>query len=73
MRYVPGATPRMTKCPRESARATRSIGILRNAESAISAYRPTSIPFTGSRSSACTTYPDTSNVSISSPVEKLYV
>ena len=38
-----------------------------------SAYSPTSMPFTGSRSSALSTVPDTSSVSMVSPVEKLYV
>ena len=61
----------ITKCPRLSVRATLSSGVVVNAVSDRLAYSPTSMPLIGSRLLASITLPDTSNVSMRSPVEKL--
>ena len=71
MRYLPGATPRMEKRPRLSVRPTRSKGSVVKAESCRLECKPTSIPFTGSRSAALSRVPDTTIESMRSPVEKV--
>ena len=73
MRYLPGATPYRRKRPRLSVCVTRSNGSVWKAESARLRCRPTSIPFTGSRLSACSTVPATCMESMSGPVENVYV
>ena len=61
----------MEKRPRLSVRPTRSKGKVVKAESCRLACRPTSIPFTGSRSAALSSVPATAIESIWSPVEKV--
>lgn len=60
----------MVKRPRLSVRDTRSNGFLTKALSLRSACNPTIIPLTGSKSAAANTFPETSSVSMASPVEK---